>query len=135
MRRVVLAALLGNVLGWGAWQAARLALPQIWELAQPADQLSQMAMLATTAMALAAPPVLIGALCAWLARRAQLWVGLACGLWGLTLIRPAPPAFPIAAGLWYAPTVLVLLSSAMGGWMLDLRAQAAASARPERSEP
>jgi hypothetical protein len=126
MRRVVFAILLGNALGWSAWQAARMALPPLWERVEGSDQIVQLAMLALTAMMLAAPPVLIGALGAWLARRAQLWVGLACGLWGLTLIRTVPATFPIAAGLWYAPAILVLLSSAMGGWMLDLRAQAAA---------
>jgi len=45
-------------------------------------------------------------------------------LWGFSLVSTVPAVLPIASGVWYAPTVLVLLSSMLGGWMLDLRAQA-----------
>ena len=54
-----------------------------------------------------------GAFAGWLARRWHLWVGLASGLWALGLIGLVPAGIPIASGLWYAPTVLVMLS----GWL------------------
>jgi len=73
-------------------------------------------LIAVSFVLLAAPPVLVGAFSGWLARRAQIWVGLASGLWALSLIGRVPAEFPIAAGVWYAPTVLVLLSGALGGW-------------------
>jgi hypothetical protein len=97
-------------------------LPRLWSLAETGLPVGAGG-IALAAIWLAAPPVLLGALGAWLARRAQVWVGLACGLWSVTLIDAAPKIYPIIVGIWYAPTVLVLLSGALGGWMLDLRAQ------------
>lgn len=124
MFRIVLAMVLGNVLGFGAWRAAVSLLPALWSAVEAgAGPGARLGFLALTAVTLAAPPVLIGALAAWLARRAYLWVGLACGLWAFTLVNLVPVEFPIAAGVWYAPTVLILLSGALGGWMLDLRRQ------------
>jgi hypothetical protein len=67
-------------------------------------------------------------------RVAQALVGLACGLWSLTLLGRVPAGFPIAAGVWYAPTILVLLSGALGGWMMDLRAAAGTFSR-EAGQP
>jgi hypothetical protein len=64
---------------------------------------------------------------AWLARRAQLGVGLASGAGSLTLIQATPASLPSLARVWFAPTVLVYLSCAFGGWMMDLRAQARVS--------
>jgi hypothetical protein len=126
MRRILLAMLTGNALGLGAnWAAVRLVLPWLWSgVNDDASVLARMGLVAASAILIAAPPVLWGALGAWLARREQLWIGLACGLWGFVLIGSVPAVLPIAAGVWYAPTVLVLLSSMLGGWMLDLRAQA-----------
>jgi hypothetical protein len=134
MKRIILATLTGNVLGLVAnWAAVRVALPWLWSgVNDDASMLARMGLVAVSAIVLAAPPVLWGALGAWLARREQLWVGLACGLWGFALIDTVPASFPIAPGVWYAPAVLVLLSSMLGGWMLDLRAQARASAGPNR---
>ena len=128
MKRIFLATLTGNALGLGAnWAAVRLVLPWLWSgVNDDAGVLARMGLVAASAILLAAPPVLWGALGAWLARREQLWVGLACGLWGFVLIDSVPAVLPIASGVWYAPTVLVLLSSMLGGWMLDLRAQARA---------
>lgn len=115
--RVVLAVLGGNGLGLAAWSFAGLAIPRLW--AGRSDQthpLALMGLIAVSFVLLAAPPVLVGALSGWLARRAQMWVGLASGLWAFSLIGRVPADFPIAAGVWYAPTVLVLLSGALGGW-------------------
>lgn len=113
----MLAVFGGNVLGYLAWIFAGQAIPRLWagrdELSHP---LVLMGLIAASFVLLAAPPVLIGALSGWVARRAHLWVGLASGLWALSLIGRVPADFPIAAGVWYAPTVLVLLSGALGGW-------------------
>jgi len=123
--RLIIIIFTGNVLGLAAWEAALALIPRLWAGTNTTTGLpTRVGLVALSAILMAAPPVLIGALGAWLARRAQTWVGLACGLWGLTLIQTVPAAFPIAAGIWYAPTVLVILSSTLGGWLLDLRAQA-----------
>jgi len=104
---------------------ARVSIPELWQGRGPhTNFVVLVGLTALTFILLAAPPVLVGALGAWLARQAQLWIGLACGLWSLTLLGRVPAAIPIAAGIWYVPTVLVLLSGALGGWMMDLRAQA-----------
>jgi hypothetical protein len=117
--------LLGNILGYAAWVGARIVIPRLWEGRGPnTNFLALMALIALTFIMVAAPPVLVGALGAWLARRARPWVGLVCGLWSLTLLGTVPATFPIARGIWYAPTVLVFLSGALGGWMMDLRAHA-----------
>ena len=124
--RLVGIILLGNVLGYAAWLGARVSIPLLWQGQSPKTNfLMLVGLTALTGILLAAPPVLVGALCGWLARRAQPLVGLVCGLWSLTLMGRVPANFPIAAGVWYVPTVLVLLSGALGGWMMDLRATAA----------
>ena len=124
--RVIACVFIGNALGLGAnWASGRFVIPWLWSgVTDGTGLLARMGLVALSAILLAAPPVLWGALGAWLARRDELWVGLACGLWGFVLIDTVPDAFPIAAGVWYAPTVLVILSGALGGWMIDLRTQA-----------
>ncbi len=125
--RIAMAIIAGNVLGAGAWLYAQAVIPRLSAGITESTGLEiRLGVIALSFILLAAPPVLLGALGAWLARRAQLWVGLACGLWGFGLIQAVPPTFPIARGVWYAPTVLILLSTAFGGWMIDLRAQAEA---------
>src|SRR5688500_18157 len=115
--RLGLSVLAGNALGYLAWMVAWAAIPRLWAgRSEQSHPLLLMGLIAATFVLLAAPPVLIGALSGWLARRAHLWVGLASGLWALSLIGRVPTDFPIAAGVWYAPTVLVLLSGALGGW-------------------
>jgi hypothetical protein len=119
--RIAGAILIGNALGLAAWAGARVVIPRLWQGRGPTTNfLTLMALIALTSILVAGPPVLAGALGARLARRAQTWVGLVCGLWSLSLLGSVPAAFPIAQGLWYAPTVLVLLSGALGGWMMDL---------------
>ncbi len=116
-RRTSLAILGGNVLGYLAWVFAGQAIPRLWGgHSEQSHPLQLMGLIALSFVLVAAPPVLIGALSGWVARRAHLWVGLASGVWALSLIGRVPVDFPIAAGLWYAPTVLVLLSGALGGW-------------------
>ncbi len=126
MIRSGIAILLGNILGGGAWALGWRALPFIWANADEGIGLGVLVgRVAVSAMMMAAPPVLIGALTAWLARRAQVWAGLLSGLWSLALIQSTPESFPILSQVWFAPTVLILLSALFGGWMMDLRAQAA----------
>ncbi|MGH2523952.1 MAG: hypothetical protein ACRDH2_15710 [Anaerolineales bacterium] len=123
--RPLLAALAGNALGLAAWHSAWALLPRLWAGTDETSGVGRLVgLIAVSAILLAAPPVLVGALGAWLARRAQLWIGLACGLWGLTLIQASPGTLPILSTLWYAPAVLVILSSTLGGWLIDLREQA-----------
>jgi hypothetical protein len=126
----MLAAILaGNLLGLSAWTLARAALPWLWrERGTMSNLLLLMGLVAVTAILFAAPPVLAGALGAWLAGRAQIGVGLASGLWSLALLQSVPAGLPVAPGLWYATTVLVLLSGMLGGWMMELRAQGAPKA-------
>ncbi len=123
--RLVLAVLGGNGLGYFAWVFAAGAIPRLWAgHSEHSPPLVLMGLVAASFVLLAAPPVLIGALSGWVARRAHLWVGLASGLWALSLIGRVPAGMPIAAGIWYAPTVLVLLSGALGGWsMMGVKAE------------
>jgi hypothetical protein len=116
----------GNVLGLVAYQLAmQIVVPWLWsQMNGETTLLGGVLLIALSAIALAAPPVLLGALGAWLARRDELWVGLACGLWGVSLVGRVPEFYPIARGVWYAPAVLIILSSALGGWLIDLREQA-----------
>ena len=115
--RVTAAVIGGNVLGYGAWGAAGALIPRLWAGRGPESPMPVlMGLIALSVVVLAAPPVLIGALAGWVARRWHLWVGLASGLWAITLVGWVPAEVPIAAGLWYAPTVLVMLSSALGAW-------------------
>ena len=125
MRRILLVILLGNALGWSAWILGWRALPLLWTSTDGSAGLGALVgRVAVSAMMMAAPPVLIAALSAWLARRAQVWVGLLSGLWSVVLIQSTPDSFPILSQVWFAPTVLILLSALFGGWMMDLREQA-----------
>ena len=115
--RVMAAVFGGNVLGYAAWAAAGALIPRLWVGRGPESPLPVLiGLIALSVVVLAAPPVLIGALAGWLARRWHLAVGLASGLWAFTLVGAVPAEVPIAAGLWYAPTVLVMLSGALGAW-------------------
>jgi len=132
--RVVAVIFAGNTLGLVSNQlASQVVIPWLWSRrAGNVGLFDGVGLIMLSAILVAAPPVLLGALGAWLARRDQMWVGLACGLWSLSLIGAVPPAYPIARGVWYAPAVLVILSSTLGGWMIDLREQALSSRSEER---
>jgi hypothetical protein len=124
--RTLAAIIVGNLLGLSAWTLARTMLPWLWRGRGGLSNVPLlMGLVAATAILFAAPPVLAGALGAWLSGRAQLGVGLASGLWSLALLQSVPAGLPVAPGLWYATTVLVLLSGMLGGWMMELRAQGA----------
>ena len=118
--RIGLAVVGGNLLGFGAWQLAGALIPRLWagrtELSHP---LVLMGLIFISSVLFAGPPVFVGALSGWVARRWHIWVGLASGLWAISLIGRVPVDFPIAPGLWYAPAVLVLLSGALGGWSIS----------------
>ena len=113
----------GNLLGWGAWRLAWWAMPAVW--AGPSAQsglLTLIALTGVTAIFMAGPPVLVGALAARVAGAAHLTallVGVLSGLWSLTLITTVPAGLPLAPGLWYATTALVLFSGGMGGWTMS----------------
>lgn len=124
MIRLFLAIILGNALGYAAWSGAWTFVPQLWLVV--GSQISfvmRVGLIALTFMLFAAPPVLLGALSAVIARRAHIVVGLASGLWSVGLITLTPANFPIRMPVWYAPTVLIFLSGALGGWLMELHAQ------------
>lgn len=121
--RFVLAVALTNLAGWGLWRLAWEAfIPRLWGGLPPeAGLLARLGAMALTAIALAAPPVLLGAAGGWLARHSPAWLaGALSGLWALSLISTVPEGWPIAPGVWYAPSVLVMLSGLFGGWMVEL---------------
>jgi len=121
------AALVGNLAGYAAWRFAQAAIPRLWTGQTPESPLpGLLALTALTFILLATPPVLAGALAGWLARRAPVVVGLLSGLWSLILLQPVPAELPLAPGLWYASTLLVLLSGAAGGWTMSWAARPAA---------
>ena len=121
--RTLAAIVVGNVLGLSAWALAWAALRWLWRDRSGLSNLPVlMGLIATTAILFAAPPVLAGAAGAWLAGRSQLGVGLASGLWSLALLQSVPAGLPVAPGVWYTTTVLVMLSGMLGGWMMELRA-------------
>ena len=115
--RAAAAVAAGNVLGYAAWAGASLVIPQLWAgRGAESHLLALIGLISLSVVLLAAPPVLVGAFTGWLARRWHLWVGLASGLWAVGLIGRVPAEVPIAGGFWYAPTVLVMLSGALGAW-------------------
>jgi hypothetical protein len=117
--RPIAATLLGNLAGYAAWRFALAAIPGLWAGQTPESNIAWLlALTALTFILLATPPVLVGALAAWLARRSPVAVGLLSGLWSLSLLQPVPAELPLAPGLWYASTVLVLCSGAAGGWTM-----------------
>ncbi len=125
--RPLVALALGNAAGYAAWQLGLWVLPQVWAGLTPESNLLALSGLtALSAMVMAGPPVLVGALAARLAGRAHMLVGLLSGLWSLTLIRTVPAGLPIAPGLWFASTVLVLFSGGMGGWTMRFTGRRAA---------
>lgn len=124
MVRAVLAGLLGNGLGYGLWRVTWWLLPGLWAGGET-GLAARVGALVLTAVLIAGPPVLIGALSAALARRARLGIGLASGVWSIALIRVLPDPVPYLGPIWFAPTILILLSGALGGWMIELRAQVA----------
>ena len=119
--RPLAASVFGNLCGWGAWRLGLWALPVMWAGQSPhSNVLVLLALTGLSAIVMAGPPVLVGALAGWLAGgRVQILVGLLSGLWSFQLITSVPAALPIAPGLWYASTVLVLFSGAMGGWTMS----------------
>jgi hypothetical protein len=120
--RLIGAIVAGNLAGYAAWRFAQVVIPQMWAGQTPqSNALWLLALTGLTFILLATPPVLVGALTAWLARRAPVAVGLLSGLWSLILLQPVPAELPIASGLWYASTLLVLLSGAAGGWTMARR--------------
>ncbi len=129
--RPLVAMALGNAAGWAAWRLGLWVLPQLWAgLTPESSLLTLMALTALSAVVMAGPPVLMGALAARLAGSAHMLVGVLSGLWSLTLIRTVPAGLPIAPGLWFASTALVLFSGGMGGWTMRFTGRRLAP-RPE----
>ncbi len=123
--RSVLAVALGNAGGYGAFRLAFLFTPVLWERGlNAATQDNEMGwrflLTALTAIFFASPPVLIGALAARLAGRAGALIGAVCGLWAFGFAWWWPQPMPLLRPeAWIGPTVLVLLSGLMGGWLIE----------------
>lgn len=118
--RVALAAIGGNVTGYAAFRLAAWWMPQWWTAVNSATPIGQfMTLIAFTAIAFAAPPVIVGALAARVAGTYEPYVGLAAALWGVSarLWWPAIPRLP--AESWIAPMALIMVSGLMGGWMVS----------------
>ena len=125
--RSAFAVLFGNAAGYGAFRLAVAVTPALWDtglkLVRPeTDFWLRLVFTALTVMMFASPPVLIGALAARLAGGAQMWIGLAAGLWGFGFARWWPPLPLLGPEAWLGPTILILLSGLVGGWLMEPRA-------------
>ncbi len=126
--RPVLAILAGNLAGYAAFRLALGLTSGLWRSgispARPAGDFGLRILLtALTAILFAAPPVLLGAVTARLAGSARMWAGMAGGLWGVGFAWWWPDLTPILSPQsWLGPTVLILLSGLIGGWLMDVRA-------------
>ena len=136
--RSLVALALGNAAGYAAWRLGLGVVPALWAgQMPPSSVLALIGLTAVSAIVMAGPPVLVGALAARLAGRAHMLVGLLSGLWSLMLIRTVPAGLPIAPGLWFASTVLVLFSGGMGGWTMRFtgRPNTDGAGRPAAGDP
>jgi hypothetical protein len=117
--RVALSVLGGNVIGYAAFRLALWWTPQWWEAAGPKTTVGMILLLmAFTAIAFAAPPVMVGALAARAAARYEPFVGLAAMLWGASARLWWPSQIPLLPPeSWVLPMTLILLSGLMGGWL------------------
>ena len=119
--RFLISLILGNLFGLAFLRLALLGTNAIWSGVKPDASFStHVLLIGLTAILFATPPVIIGALTALAARRAGLWAGIGSGLWsfGFAAWWPEPiPYLPPEA--WLAPTMLVLLSGMVGGWLID----------------
>jgi hypothetical protein len=136
--RAGLAVALGNLAGYGAFRAALVCTASLWRPRLAGQGLdagieTNILLVALTAIAFAAPPVLIGAATARLAGAARLWAGLGAGLWSLGFARWWPDLPLVGPEAWVGPAALVLLSGLIGGWLMDVRADVK-SANPPRSD-
>lgn len=116
----MLSVLGGNVVGYAAFRFALWAAPQWWEAAGPKTTIGTMLLLmAFTAIAFAAPPVIVGALAAKAAARHEPFVGLAAMLWGTSakVWWPSAQIPLLPPESWVLPMTLILLSGLMGGWL------------------
>jgi hypothetical protein len=133
--RLGLAIAGGNAVGYAAFRGALWATPMLWRSGAGADAPSgslggRVLLVAVTAILCAAPPVLIGALAARAAGRARPWAGLAAGLWGMGFAWWWPEMPLLGPQAWVGPTILVLLSGLVGGWLMDQRARREAGPGP-----
>ncbi len=117
--RIGAAVILGNALGYGLFRLAAWAAPQWWRAAgNPIPFGVLLALIGLTAIAFAAPPVMIGALAARLAARYEPFVGLAAAGWGITAYQWWPERVPLLPPQsWVAPMTLILVSGLVGGWL------------------
>lgn len=120
--RVVVAVVLGNALGYGAFRLAGGFTHYLWDAGPAPNYGTLLGRICLTAMAFSAPPVIIGAVMARLAGKFEPWVGVASAVWGLTAKQWWPATVPLLPPeSWVAPMVLILLSGLMGGWMVGSR--------------
>jgi hypothetical protein len=120
--RVVVAVLLGNGLGYGAFRLAGEFTNYLWSGGPPADFGALLWRICLTAMAFSTPPVIIGAVMARIAGKFEPWVGVGSAMWGLTAKQWWPATVPLLPPeSWIAPMGLILLSGLMGGWLVGSR--------------
>ncbi|MBI2975649.1 MAG: hypothetical protein HY872_17210 [Chloroflexi bacterium] len=109
----------GNSAGYAAFRWAAWAAPRWWAAAgHPLPFGLMLALMAATAIAFAAPPVLIGALAARLAAAHEPFVGLAAALWSISARQWWPRVPLLPAESWIVPMTLILLSGLVGGWLV-----------------
>lgn len=118
--RYLLTLLGANVLGYAAFLWAWRVVPGWWSAAaRPLPFGWLLGLIAVTAIAFAAPPVIIGATAARVAGRHEPYVGLGSALWGLTAYRWWPAEqLPLPPESWVAPMSLILLSGLLAGWVV-----------------
>jgi hypothetical protein len=120
--RVVLAVILGNVLGYSLFRLAAWASAFSWNEGAPPNFGALIWRISLTAIAFGTPPVLMGALAARVAGRYEPAVGLVAALWGVSARQWWPEVVPLLPPeSWIAPMTIILLSGLVGGWLAGSR--------------
>jgi hypothetical protein len=120
--RVSLSIVLGNALGYGLFRLAGWATPQLWRDGPPSSFGTLVFRMMVVAISFGTPPVFVGAVMARLAGRYEPWVGLGSALWGLSARFWWPQTVPfLPPQSWVAPTMLILMSGLIGGWLIGNR--------------
>lgn len=134
--RLSLAIACGNALGFAAFRLALWLAPQWWAAAgRPISFAAMILLIALTAMAFGAPPVIIGAAAARFAARYEPYVGLASAGWAASARHwwPADRLPLLPPESWLLPVVLILLSGLIGDWVAGVRPLPEAAPRPNEA--
>jgi hypothetical protein len=120
--RIVLAVVLGNILGYGLFRLAAWASAFSWNEGVPPTFGALIWRISLTAIAFGAPPVLMGALAGQVAGRYEAAVGVGAALWGVSARQWWPEVVPLLPPeSWVAPMTIILLSGLVGGWLVGTR--------------